>query len=276
MMPFISISTILIIMNVVTSYRGFKDQFFYDRYSFIVDAVLVHKDYKRLMTSGFLHVNWTHLVFNMIALIFFSGGVESYLGPIKFILIYISGLLGGNLLSLFIHRFAGDYSSVGASGAINAVIFASIALFPGMDISLFFLPAIPGWLFGLIYVVISIYGIRSRSENVGHDAHLGGGLAGVLFAIILSPSILITNTFTIAVIALPAIAFIAFIVYKPQALLIDNLFYKNHHNYTVEDRYNLNKINKQKELDRLLEKIHKRGISSLSKKERANLKEYSK
>ena len=212
MLPFFSISTILIIMNVVTSYRGFKDQLFYDRYAFIVDAVLVHKDHKRLLTSGFLHVNWTHLIFNMIALIFFSGSVEAYLGPLKFIFIYLSGLLGGNLLSLFIHRFGGDYSSVGASGAINAVIFASIALFPGMDISLFLLPAIPGWLFGLIYVIISIYGIRSRSENVGHDAHLGGGLAGVFLAILLSPSILVTNTFTIAVIALPAIAFIVFII----------------------------------------------------------------
>ena len=263
-------------MNVVTSYRGFKDQFFFDRYSFRVDAVLIQKDYKRLVTSGFLHVNWTHLVFNMIALIFFSGSVEASLGPLKFILIYVAGLVGGNLLSLFIHRLSGDYSSVGASGAINAVLFASIALLPGMNIGLLFLPAIPGWLFGLVYVLISIYGIRSRSENVGHDAHLGGGMAGVLLAILLAPSILVTNTFAIAIISVPAIAFIIFIVYKPEALLIDNLFFKNHHNYTVEDRYNDNKANKQKELDRLLEKIHNRGISSLSKKERETLEEYSR
>lgn len=276
MIPFFSFSTILLIMNVITSYRGFKDPFFYDRFSFRIDAVLIEKDYKRIITSGFLHVNWTHLVFNMIALFFFSGSVESYLGPFKFLLMYAAGLAGGNLLSLFIHRFSADYSSVGASGAINAVIFAAIALFPGMSIGLFFLPSIPGWLFGLVYVIISIYGIRSRSENIGHDAHLGGGLAGILVAILFSPSILLTNTFTILIITIPAIAFIAFIFYKPQALLIDNLFYKNHHNYTVEDRYNVNKVNRQKELDRLLEKIHKRGINSLSKKEREMLEEYSR
>ncbi len=276
MLPFFSFSTILIIMNIITSYRGFKDPFFYDRFSFRVDAVLVQKDYKRLVTSGFLHVNWTHLVFNMLALFFFSGSVESYLGPLKFLLIYAAGLAGGNLLSLFIHRFSGDYSSVGASGAINAVMFAAIALFPGMSIGLFFLPAIPGWLFGLVYVIISIYGIRSRSENIGHDAHLGGGLTGVLVAILFSPSILLTNTFTILIIAVPAIAFIAFIFYKPQALLIDNLFFKNHQNYTVEDRYNAQKRDRQKELDRLLEKIHNRGINSLSKKERETLEEYSR
>lgn len=272
----LSITGILMIMNVITSYRGFKDPSFYARYCFRVDAVLLEKDYKRLITSGFLHVNWTHLIFNMAALFFFSGGLEAYLGPIRFIIIYAAGLLGGNLLSLFVHRYAGDYSASGASGAIFAVMFGAIALFPGMSISLFFLPAIPGWLFGLAYVIISIYGIRSRTENIGHDAHLGGGVTGVLVAIAYSPGILTTNTLTILVILIPAIAFIALIVKKPHALLVDNLFYNSHHNLTVEDRYNVNKHNKQKELDRLLEKIHHHGIESLSKKERQMLEEYSK
>jgi membrane associated rhomboid family serine protease len=274
-MPFFSVSLLLIIMNIVTSYRGFKDHFFYDRYAFKIDAVRVQKDYKRMITSGFLHVNWTHLVFNMIALFFFSGSIEGYLGPFKFLLIYAAGLVGGNALSLFIHRYSGDYSSVGASGAILAVIFAAIALFPGMSVGLLFIP-IPGWLFGLLYVAISIYGIRSRSDNIGHDAHLGGGVAGILLALVMEPSILITNTFTLLIITLPAVAFIALIVYKPQALLIDNFFFKSHRNMTVEDRYNANKRDKQKELDKLLEKIHHKGISSLSKKERAMLEEYSK
>ena len=277
MIPFVSISTILIIMNVVSSYRGFKDSFFLDRYMFKVDPILIQKDYKRLITSGFLHANWTHLIFNMLALAFFSGSVESFLGPIKFLLIYVASLVGGDLLSLFIHRTHGDYSSVGASGAINGVMFASIALFPGIQIGIFLLPiSIPGWLFGLIFTLISIYGIRSQSDNIGHEAHLGGGLVGVLVAVVLSPSIIYSNLFTITVITIPSIAFILFILYKPQALLIDNLFFKNHHNYTLEDRYNVNKINRQKELDRLLEKIHKRGLKSLSKKEQETLKEYSK
>ena len=221
-----SISSLLIIMNVITSYRGFKDHYFYNRFAFIVDPVLLQKDYKRVITSGFLHVNWTHLIFNMIALFFFSSSLESYLGPVKFLLIYACGLIGGNLLSLVVHRYAGDYSSVGASGAIFAVIFAAITLFPGMSIGMFFLPiSIPGWLFGLAYVMISIYGIRSRTDNIGHDAHLGGGLAGMLVAILISPVVLVTNTFAVCIIALPAIVFIILIIKKPQSLLVDNFFF---------------------------------------------------
>jgi membrane associated rhomboid family serine protease len=249
---------------------------FFDRYSFIINPVLISKDYKRLVTSGFLHVNWMHLFFNMFSLYIFSGSLESFLGPVNYLIIYIAGLVGGNLLSLFIHRYHGDYSSVGASGAIFAVMFSAIAIFPGMKIGFFFLPSIPGWLFGLVYVLVSIYGIRSRSNNIGHDAHLGGGLAGMLVAIILYPSIVVENTFALLIVAVPALTFILFILYKPEALLIDNYFFKKHHYLTVEDKYNLKKKNKQQDLDKLLEKIHKNGINSLSKKEREMLQEYSK
>jgi len=269
-----SISTILIIINFIVSYKGFKNPVFFSKYNFVVDSVEVQKDYKRLITSGFLHVSWTHLIFNMLSLYFFGGSLERF-GIFSYLLIYFAGLVGGNLLSLFIHRYAGDYSSVGASGAIFAVIFSSIALVPNMQIGFFFLPAFPGWLIGLVYVLVSIYGIRSRTENIGHDAHLGGGLAGMLVAVLLNPSVIVDNTFALLIVAVPAIAFILFIIYKPEALLIDNIFFKRHHHLNVEDKYNLGKINRQKELDRLLEKIHQKGIDSLSKKERENLNEYS-
>lgn len=275
-MALFSVSTILILLNLVVSYRGFKDRLFFDRYSFTIDAVSIQKDYKRLVTSGFLHVSWSHLLFNMFSLYIFSSSLESFIGPVNYLLIYASGLIGGNLLSLFIHRYSGDYSSVGASGAIFAIMFSAIAIFPGMDIGLFLLPSIPGWLFGLIYVLVSIYGIRSRTNNIGHDAHLGGGLAGMLVAVLLYPSIIVQNTFALLVVAIPAIAFILFIIYKPQALLIDNYFFRKHHYLTMEDKYNLSRQSKQQDLDRLLEKIHKKGISSLSKKEREMLEEYSK
>jgi membrane associated rhomboid family serine protease len=212
----------------------------------------------------------------MVSLYFFSGSLENYIGVANYLVIYIASLVGGELLSLFIHRNHSDYSSVGASGAITGVIFSTIALFPGMDIHMLFLPGIPGWLFGLVYVLVSIYGIKSRTNNIGHDAHLGGGLAGMLTAVILFPAIITQNAFTLVVVAVPAIAFILFIIYKPQALLIDNFFFKNRRNLTIEDKYNVRKINRQKELDILLEKIHRNGINSLSKKEREILEEYSK
>lgn len=272
----ISISWLIIILNLLVSWRGFKDRIFYDKYAFKVNAILLQKDYKRIITSGFLHVNWTHLLFNMLSLYFFSNSLESYIGPANFIIIYLAGLVGGDVLSLYIHRHHGDYGSAGASGAIFAIIFSSIALFPGMHISFFLLPSIPGWLVGLLFVVLSIYGIKSRTNNIGHDSHLGGGLAGMLVAVALYPTVIAENAFTLAIIGVPAIAFILFILYKPQALLIDNYFFKKHRYFTIEDKYNLSRQSRQQQLDSLLEKIHTKGLNSLSKKEKEKLEEYSK
>ena len=262
----------------MVSYRGFKNSQFYDKYKFRVDAVLLYKDYKRMVTSGFLHVNWMHLIFNMIALYFFSGSLESYLGPVRFLAIYFLSLIGGDLLSLFIHRHDGDYDSVGASAGVTGIIFAAIALFPGMGIGLFFIPlSIPGWLFGLVYVLYSIYGIRSRTNNIGHDAHLGGALVGLIVAVIMQPSALINNTWAIVIIMVPSVFFIYMIITRPHILLIDNYYFKKHSDtITIDHRYNIEKTNKQMEIDRILEKIHKKGMHSLSKKEKQMLDDYSK
>jgi membrane associated rhomboid family serine protease len=272
------ITFFLIAANFAFSYKGFKNHAFLDSYKFQVDPILVNKEYKRLITSGFLHVSWTHLIFNMISLLFFSGVVELYLGGIQFLVIYFSSMIGGGLLCLFVHRNHGEYSAVGASGAVCGVIFAAIALFPGLEISFFFLPIpIKGWIFGLVYVLYSIYGIRSNRDNIGHDAHLGGAMIGMIVALLMRPEAIGENYFTILIIAVPAIAFIVLIVARPHVLLIDNLFYKAHRNYySVDHRVNVEKVNKQAEIDRILDKIHRSGISSLSKKEKEALDQYSK
>src|SRR4051812_34813573 len=103
-MAVFSISGIIILLNLIISYRGFRDRSFYDKYSFIVDSVARQKDYKRLVTSGFLHVSWMHLIFNMLSLYFFSASFENFVGPFYYLIIYFAGLIGGNVLSLFIHR----------------------------------------------------------------------------------------------------------------------------------------------------------------------------
>lgn len=272
------ISLILIVANFIVSYQGFRNSLFYNKYKFNVDAVLLYKDYKRLITSGFLHVNWMHLIFNMLALYFFSGSLELYLGPVRFLIIYFLSLIAGDLLSLLVHRHQGDYDSVGASAGVNGVIFASIALFPNMRIGLLFIPiGIPAWLFGLVYVLYSIYGIRSRKYNIGHDAHLGGALVGLLIAIIMQPSALINNTWAILIIMLPSVFFIYMIITRPHILLIDNFFFNKHSNaITVDHKYNIEQVNKQKEIDRILEKIHKKGMKSLTQKEKQMLEDYSK
>jgi hypothetical protein len=187
-------------------------------------------------------------------------------------------LIGGDLLSLFIHRNHSDYSAVGASGAVCGVIFASIALFPGLSISFFGLPLpIPSWLYGIVFVLFSIYGIKSGKDNIGHDAHLGGALIGMIAALCMRPEALAENYVTILVIAVPAIAFICLIIFKPHAMLVDNFFYKAHHgNYTVDQRYNIEKSMNQLEVDRILDKINRTGINSLSKKEKETLDQYSR
>lgn len=267
---------ILIIINVIISYKGFTNDLFFEGYKFEVDKILINKDYKRLITSGFLHVSWPHLIFNMISLYFFSG-IESYLGTVSFLIIYFASMIGGKLLSLLIHKNHGEYSSVGASGAICGIIFASIAVFPGFNIGFFGLPfAIPGWVYGLIYVLYSIYGIRSRKDNIGHEAHLGGALIGMLIALLMRPSAFAENYFAILVITIPVLLFIFLIIRSPGFLLIDNYFFKNHQqSYTIDQKYNIEKNIQQTEIDRILDKIGKTGMASLTKKEKDLLNDYS-
>lgn len=262
------ISFLLIVLTVLVSYRGFQDHFFFEKYEFGVDKVKLYRDYKRLITSGFLHVNWMHLIFNMLALFFFGGSM----GPFDFVLIYFAGMLGGNLLSLLVYKNQGDYSSVGASGAVNGIIFATIALDPGIRIMF-----MPGWLFGLVYIGITIWGVRSKRDNIGHEAHLGGAIIGMLLAVALHPIALMENYVTILIIAIPTIAFIYLIITRPHILMVDNLFYNKHtDHYSVDHKYNESKYSQQQEIDRILDKISKRGINSLSQKEKQMLKDYSK
>lgn len=272
------IGLLLIIANVIFSYKGFTNQLFFDSYKFKVDKILVNKDYKRLVTSGFLHGGWVHLIFNMISLFAFSGLIENNLGAAGFLAIYFASLIGGGLLSLFIHRNHGDYSAVGASGAVCGVIFACIVLFPGMGIGFFGLPfSIPSWLYGIVYVLYSIYGIKSGRGNIGHDAHLGGALIGMMVALLMQPVAFSENYQAILLIAVPTIVFIYLVIAKPHILITGNFYNKTPKKYySVDQRYNEEKIGSQKEIDKILDKISRRGINSLSKKEKEILEQYSR
>ncbi len=272
-----TIGIIIVVLNVIFSYKGFKSEKFFDSYKFAVDKILVKKDYIRLITSGFLHSGWSHLIFNMISLMLFSGSLESYLGGMQFLIIYVSSLVGGNLFTLLIHKNHGDYNSVGASGAVCGIIFASIALFPGIRIGLFLVPiAMPAWLYGALFVLGSIYGIKSKKGNIGHEAHLAGALIGMAVALIMVPAAFSENYLAISVIAVPTIIFIYIIITRPQVLLIDNLFFKTHQKtYNIDQRYNLERRNRQNEIDKILDKINKKGLDNLTPTEKQKLKDYS-
>ena len=180
------------------------------------------------------------------------------------------------MLALWVHKSHGDYTSVGASGAVNGVVYAAIALLPSMGIGLFLLPiSIPAWAFGLIYVVFTIYGIKAKWGNVNHAAHLGGALAGILLTAALYPDAVIENYLPILAITLPTIAFLVLIIYKPNVLLT-GLSAKQKPFGSIDHQYNYRRAQEQASVDSILEKIHRRGMNSLTKQEKETLERYSK
>ena len=209
------ITLCLIIANGLVTYKGLQDYGFFRKLCFNVGAILTNRDYKRLVTSGFLHADWSHFFFNMFTLYIFSENLEAYIGRSFFLIIYFASLIGGNLLALYIHRHHHQYTAIGASGAVSGLVFASIGLFPGMKLGFILLPFyFPAWLYGIGYVLYCIYGIRSQRDNIGHEAHLGGGIIGLLIAIAIAPGILVSNLFPIVMILAPSLAFLYLVLSK--------------------------------------------------------------
>lgn len=272
-----SIATLLLlVVTVFVSYKGFTLAGFSDRYCFDVNKVQVNKEYIRFVSAGFLHTGWWHLILNMIVLLGFGTLLEPAIGSGKFLLLYFLSMIGSNLLALLFHRAHSDYTAVGASGAINGVLYATIALFPQMPIGLLFLPlSIPAWAFGLAYVVFTIFGIKAQWGTAGHVAHLGGALVGLLTAVAFYPETAAYNYIYILLIAVPTIVFVLFAIYKPQTLLV-NSFSKKQKHYSIDHEYNFRKTQEQASIDDILEKIHRKGIKSLSKTEKETLERYAK
>ena len=158
----------------------------------------------RLVSSGFLHADTQHLLFNMLSLYFFADVVITLLSPIQFLLVYFGSLLVGSLLSLYFHKNEYHYSAVGASGAVSGIIYSAILLQPGMNLYIIFIPIpIPAYIFGIGYLLYSIYGMKNRVGNIGHDAHFGGAVGGYIITLLLSPWLFETNLLMIFLLAIP-------------------------------------------------------------------------
>ena len=202
---------IIIIANALFSFKGFKDFSFFNKFKFQIGAIK-QGGYVRLLSSGFLHVDPTHLIFNMLTLYFFADGVIYSLGVIPFLAIYFVGLLGGGLFSLIYHKNEPYYSAVGASGAVMSVIYAAILLFPEMKLNFILFPFIdiPGYVFGLGYLLYSIYGMKKGAGSIGHSAHLGGAIVGYVLTLLFAPYVLETNMILVIVLGIPIIGLFIF------------------------------------------------------------------
>jgi len=191
---------VVILVTTLVSWHGLKNPDFYARYIFDVQSILRNGEYFRIISSGFLHAGWMHLVFNMLSLYFFGPYIETITGPFLFLLIYFSSLIGGSVLSLWMNKNL-EYMALGASGAVSGVVFSCIFLFPGGSIFIFPIPfPIPSWLYAILFVGVSLYGMQTRAGKIGHDAHLGGALSGLLVTFIIAPQAILSNIFLFIII----------------------------------------------------------------------------
>ena len=212
MMNLSLVTIVIITANILISIKGFNDFSFFEKYKFHIGSIR-RGEQLRMFTSGFLHVDFTHLFFNMLTLYFFADVVIRNFGQPKFLVVYVVSLLAGSLLALFFHKDEYHYSAVGASGAVTGILYSAILLQPSMKLVLFFIPIpIPAYVFGIGYLLYSIYGMKSRFGNIGHTAHFGGAVGGYLTTLIFMPSLISGEPFMVILLAVPIL--ILFILEK--------------------------------------------------------------
>ena len=185
---------ILIVITVAVSYAAFKSPKLMDQLQFNASKIVHKKEYHRLITHAFIHANWEHLFVNMIVLFSFGQAIEAYFkynfgnnAILDYVLLYFGGILVSNIYALIKHRNNYFYNSVGASGAVSAMLFAAIFFDPWNMIYFFGILPIPGIVFAGLYLVYSYQMSVKQKDNVAHDAHFLGALFGFIFPILLNP-----------------------------------------------------------------------------------------
>ena len=201
-------STILIAIIAVTilfSLKGLNDVAFFRKFEFHIGSIRTG-DHIRMISSGFLHADMGHLFFNMFTLYIFAPVVINYFGSASFFLIYMASLVFGSLLTLLMHKNDYNYRAIGASGAVMGVLYSAILIDPNMNLYMFFIPIpIPAYLFGIGYLLYSIYGMKAKNDNIGHTAHFGGAVGGYLITLLKEPSMLIDNIVMVVLLLIPII-----------------------------------------------------------------------
>jgi membrane associated rhomboid family serine protease len=184
-----SIAAIILVVTLATSLAGLYgspkiiEQSLFRPYWF-----LRRRQYATVVTSGLVHADLPHLIFNLITFYFFAFQLEKQIGGARFAALYLLGLVVSDAGTYLKHRNDPDYASLGASGAISAVLFASIVYFPWQKLFIIPIPVpIPAPIFAIGYVAYSWYSARHARGRINHDAHLGGALFGLAFVALTDP-----------------------------------------------------------------------------------------
>lgn len=190
---------IIIIVTVIFSIIAFNNRDIFQKYSFNAYAIKNYNEWYRFFTYGLLHADWVHLLINMLVLYSFGEVVETYFkyyfgikAYLYYILLYIGGIVFSVTYDFWKHKDDKYYNSIGASGAVSAVIFSSIIFYPCGKIYIFLIPiGIPSIIFGILYLAYSAYMARKAIDNIGHDAHFWGAVFGIVYTIILKPKLVL-------------------------------------------------------------------------------------
>lgn len=196
----LSITVLLIILTAGISIYGFSKPEFLHRWMFIPYQIKKKGQWDRFVTSGFIHKDYIHLLFNMFTFYFFGGVVEQVLayrfgpilGGVVFVLFYILGIVISDIPTYLKNQDNSYYRALGASGGTSATVFASIIILPLSDICLFGIICLPGFILGGLFLIYSYFKGKNQDDAINHDAHLYGAIFGIMFILIISPSSAIT------------------------------------------------------------------------------------
>ena len=188
------ITIILITITALISFAAFNNHSITYNYIFNANKIYKNKQWYRFFSSGFLHADMFHLFFNMYALYLFGRSVENFLllkygdlfGKILYLFLYISAIAVSSIPDYKKYKFSPSYNALGASGAVSAVIFVCVILYPNQGIMIFPIPFfIPSYIFGPIYLAYSYYMAQRNMDNIGHNAHFFGALYGIIFIFVI-------------------------------------------------------------------------------------------
>lgn len=188
-----TITLAIIIITCLISFTTFNRPEQMDKLSFWPYYVRERKQYYRFLTSGFLHADYMHLFFNMLTLWFFGRTIEAafviiFGGKLHFILLYVLGLVLPDISTYFKYKDTYGYRSIGASGAVSAILFSAILLSPWSWIGVFFIP-VPAIVYGVLFLAYSVYMSKRGGDGINHDAHFWGAVLGIVYPLIFKPEL---------------------------------------------------------------------------------------